>query len=74
MSNNVIVLNKLNQEKEYKKCSSLPNVNPRWPQLSEELPLVCLDHEGIVEFINGLNLNNCWPEHVIEFILLLDKT
>jgi hypothetical protein len=47
MSNNEIVVFKLFQEKEYKNCSFLPNINPKCPQLSAVLPLVCRDQTGL---------------------------
>ncbi len=50
-------------EKEYINFSFLPNVNPRCRQLVEVLPIVCLDHIGILENVRGLNLNKFYPEH-----------
>ena len=58
MSNSEIVFFELYQLNEYKNCSSLPNVNPRCPQLEGVLPIVWRDHIGLLENINGSNLNS----------------
>jgi hypothetical protein len=42
ISSKETVLLESNQENAYKSCSPLPNVNPRWPQLDNEEPVVCL--------------------------------
>ncbi len=64
MSSKEIVVLELNQENEYKNCSPLPNVNPKWLQLAVVLPVVFLTQaDGWAVLFVGSNLNKYWPAH-----------